>query len=156
MPFNPEFDNITKDEMENARITYQSCLDLLGANTSTIWSIFNAMVVANSIVFATIGLLINNPQFKFFLICFCFFGLLVCIGWILITARSFCYQDHWILSARGIGNKYFNPDISRILNKGPNCKNSIFSQIKARILIFFTICVFIGLYAISIYIISTQ
>jgi hypothetical protein len=53
----PSFD---KSELENAKVGYQAAVNLITGVISVIWSIFNAMLVANSIVVAGISLVLGN------------------------------------------------------------------------------------------------
>jgi len=70
---------------------------------NTIWAKFAAMVYSNTILLATLGLVITSQRhadlcvLKYSL---CVLGILFCIAWALLTMRSFDYYKYWILSAR--------------------------------------------------------
>jgi hypothetical protein len=94
------------DEMENLRIGYQTAVQLWASQSEQLWSGFNAMVVANSIILGAIGLLFASkeapPALKFTLPAV---GIVLSIAWLAIVKRHFHYQDYYINSARELEEK---------------------------------------------------
>ncbi|MFU8766844.1 MAG: hypothetical protein ACNA7I_04150 [Candidatus Methanoperedens sp.] len=77
-------------EEENARVGYQVAVDLLIAEEEGIWSRFNVMLVANSIIIAIIGLApTNQPTPPIFDSYLPFVGLVLCIWWFVLINRGY-------------------------------------------------------------------
>jgi len=63
----------------------------------------NAMVYANTIVIATLGVILassKSAQLGPLRAGLAILGLVLCISWGLLTVRSFDYHKHWVLSSR--------------------------------------------------------
>jgi hypothetical protein len=99
------------DIPENARTGYQVAVNLWVYEGTTIWAKFTAMVYANTILLATLGLLITSnraSELALFRIALAGLGLSLCASWIFLTVRSFATYKYWIFSARELEN-YLSP-----------------------------------------------
>ena len=89
------------EDTENLRIGYQTAVQLWASQSEQLWSGFNAMVVANSIILGAIGLLLTNKEAPLALkISLPAVGIVLSIAWLAIVKRHFHYQDYYINSAR--------------------------------------------------------
>jgi hypothetical protein len=98
------------EKILNLRTGYQIAVDLWISEGQQIWSRFNAMLVANSIL--VVGLhddWINNHLPLVFKICLCFVGLFLCLVWFLLMNRDFEYQKYLVWSAREIEEQFLKP-----------------------------------------------
>lgn len=78
----------TEREVGNARVGYQVAVHLATAYSSGVWSIFNAMLVANSIFLAGIGIALTGEAKNTSLaLLLSFGGLAVCTFWLLLVRR---------------------------------------------------------------------
>ncbi len=96
---------------ENARTGYQVAVNLWVYEGTTIWAKFTAMVYANTILLATLGLLITSsraPELAVLRIALAVLGLSLCASWVFLTRRSFEYYKYWIFSAREL-EKHLSP-----------------------------------------------
>lgn len=95
---------------ENARCGYQAAITLMTYEGGLIWSKFNAMLVANSIVLGIIGMGLSSefaPKWLPLALSSC--GLLLCLCWHFLMARSWDYYKYWILSARELEEQFLSP-----------------------------------------------
>jgi hypothetical protein len=94
-------DDKRDDTVENAQIGYQAAVNLWTYEGGAIWARFNAMLVANSIVIAVIGIALTSEPAKGKLADFTSIaGLVLSIIWWLLNTRGFDYHNHWIHSAK--------------------------------------------------------
>jgi len=104
---------LSKDQqLDNAREAYRAALSLWAYEGNTIWAKLAAMVYANTILLATLGLIITSSRSRelFVLrVAIAVLGLGLCIAWLLLTVRSFDYHSYWILSAREIEERHLSP-----------------------------------------------
>ena len=105
-------------QIENARIGYQVTVNLLTYEGQLIWTRFNAMLVANSIVIAVIGYLITNNSSSIILKYLPIPGIILCILWFLVNVRGFDYYKYWILSAREIEEQFLQNSIKTLSRGG--------------------------------------
>jgi hypothetical protein len=111
------------DLKEDARTGYRSALDLLVNETRDLWLRFNAMLVANSVIVAIVGQLLQKdklvglqlPWWVFFILPVV--GLMLCFAWAAAISRGFQYHDYYITEARRIEEEHFAPAV-RVLAKG--------------------------------------
>lgn len=108
-----------RSNLDNARVGYQVAIDLAMSYASVTWSIFNAMVVANSIILAGITFVYTSSQ-SFILLKFLLpiMGLLLCVVWLLQTMRAISYVTYYTLSAREIEEKYLSSEVKTISRGG--------------------------------------
>jgi hypothetical protein len=94
-----------RERIENARVGYQAALSLFVADGGLVWSMFNAMLVFQSIILSGIVLAMvasTAPKCGAFLIAWIMsvVGMIIsCLWWKLIS-RTFTYRNYWIVSAR--------------------------------------------------------
>ena len=111
-----ESDN--QNKKENARIGYQVATTLWTYEGQLVWSKFNAMLVANSIVLAVIGLAISSQhELPVFTIGMPIAGLIFCAMWFLVTKRGFDNYIYWILSARELEEQHLT-DVVKTVSRG--------------------------------------
>jgi hypothetical protein len=102
---------IDEIDIENARVGYQAAINLWTYQGREIWARFNVMLVANSILIGVIGLDITNhptPTLSIFSWILSFFGIFICLAWILLMKRSNDYQNYYVHKAfelEGLLNK---------------------------------------------------
>ena len=103
---------------EDARVGYQVASGLASFYGGAIWSMFNAMLVANSIVVTGITLVLTGqPPLALFKTLLPVVGLLLCMTWFLLVKRAHEYSIYYTLSAREIEERYLAPYI-RTLSRG--------------------------------------
>jgi len=88
------------DRLENARVGYQTTLTIWIAQTRMMWSRFNVMIVANSIILGAINLTIgdNHPLSASFTRPLCLVGLVVSLAWLNAYRRA-CQDNSYLLSS---------------------------------------------------------
>lgn len=102
------------DRLENARVGYQATLNMWTAKTRMIWSRFNMMIVANSIILGAISLTIgsSHPPSTSFTQALCLLGLAVSLAW-LPTHRRACQHSNYLLcTARELENYLADPVVT--------------------------------------------
>jgi len=104
---------VPPDELENARWGYQAAISSVISHQDTFWSIFNAMLVANSIVIAGIGFA-SSDLFKIFL---SMIGGILCLLWLLLSKRHREFVTYYLFSAREIEEEYF-PNSVKTFSRG--------------------------------------
>ncbi|MGB3477835.1 MAG: hypothetical protein WBB67_01600 [bacterium] len=103
-------------QRENAYLGYQIATTLWTTDGQAVWSKFNAMLLANSILIASIGFFINSQQY-FLSIYMSIAGLVLCLLWYFIIKRGFDYYKYWIFSARELEEKYLGKPL-KIVSRG--------------------------------------
>lgn len=88
-------------ETENARMGYQMAIGMWAHCGDEVWSRFNVMLVAHSVIVAVIGsaILNKNPSMTLAIV-LSITGLLFCILWAIMMERAFAYQNYFLFSAR--------------------------------------------------------
>jgi hypothetical protein len=115
---NSEHENINH-ETDDARIGYQTAIDLWTNESEQSWARFNAMLVANSAILAVIGLAeTNSPPIHLFSIGLSFAGLFLCGIWLIIIKRGFDYQNYYVMSAREIEERFLANTIKTVSRGG--------------------------------------
>ena len=97
---------------ENARVGYSAAVTLWQYEGNTIWAKFAAMVCSNTILLATIGLIITSQRHSGLCVlkyALCAIGILLCLSWALLTIRSFDFYKYWIISARELEKRHLTP-----------------------------------------------
>ena len=111
-PAPPQPQSVPPDEQANFREGYSTAIALWAYEGNTIWAKFTAMVYANTILLATLGLVITSnrsAQLVVLRIALAALGLGLCIAWVLLTVRSFDFYKYWILSARELEERLVGP-----------------------------------------------
>lgn len=107
-----------RSSTENARVGYQVATNLWIYEGELLWSKFNALLVANSIVLASIGLAISAPSsLMVFSTGMPVVGIVLCVLWFQLTNRSFGNYKYWIFSAREIEEKFLSDSV-KIVSRG--------------------------------------
>jgi hypothetical protein len=99
------------DRLENARVGYQAALNIWIARTRMIWSRFNMMVVANSLILGAIILTIgNNHTLSLpFIRILCLVGLAVSFAWFVAHKRACEHIGYILFSARELETHLSDP-----------------------------------------------
>jgi len=106
------------NQLKNARVGYQIANEQSMSYASIIWSNFNAMVVANSIIITGTTLLFDTIGYELLKTFFPLIGLFLCLIWLLQTKRSSDFVNYYILSAREIEEKYLIGEVNTISRGG--------------------------------------
>ena len=111
--------NSLPSDFEDTRIGYQVAVDLSALYANAIWSMFNAMLLANSIVIAGLTFIFTGQNSLSLLkILLPIIGLLLCITWLLLTKRSQEYSHYYTLSAREIEECYLSKNVKTLSRGG--------------------------------------
>ena len=117
-------DNIRQGEHENsgtiesARVGYQVAVDLWTFQSSLNWSRFGAMLTANSIITAVIGIaLFSQPSvalLKIGLPLVPLIGLWLCILWVFLMVRGNDFHMYWKSQACELEERYLSDVLSTV------------------------------------------
>ncbi len=97
------------EQMETVRIGYQVAVNLFMYESNQVWSRFNIMVLANSILFGGIILILTSESLslpergllRFLVWALSVGGLLLCGLWLWITIRGTANFDRYMCTAKG-------------------------------------------------------
>ena len=106
------------EELENARWGYQIATSSAILFAEQFWSIFNAMLVANSIVSAGISFVKSSESLNPFSLYLSIIGLVLCFVWFLLSRRHQEFAAYYILSAREIEERYFSNSVKTLSRGG--------------------------------------
>jgi hypothetical protein len=118
-----ESDDAAK-QLDNARVGYQVATGLWIYEGGLIWSKFNALLVANSIVIAAIVVIMTVADSASplvvggFSILMSIVGFSLCLLWIAITERSFTFHNLWVLSARKTEEQFLKNAVTTVTRGG--------------------------------------
>jgi hypothetical protein len=103
------------DALENARIGYQVAVNLWTFQSNLNWGRFNAMLTANSIITAVIGIVLTNQSSLIILkILLPIVGLVFCTLWVFLMTRGRDYHRYWISQACELEEKYLSNAVSTV------------------------------------------
>jgi hypothetical protein len=106
------------ERLETARVGYQVAADIFNTTVDIVGARFNAMIVANSIVIGSIGLVLTSGRpLQNFVVLFGTVGILLNILWLHLLKRGFDYGQFIVLAAREIEENYLSNPL-RILKEG--------------------------------------
>ena len=111
--------NIKNDaEREDARIGYQVATNLWSYEGTIHWNKFHTFLVANSIVFTGLILILTNGTSNGLLpLALPVVGLILCLIWLLVIRRGLDYYKYWIFSARELEESHLSPTVN-IVSRG--------------------------------------
>jgi hypothetical protein len=108
-----------RGDMETARTGYESALNYSTLNQNIIWSVFNTMLVANSIVVTGIGIIHSTQTLmSFFQIFLPLMGILLCLIWFMLVQRHLQLSIFFLFSAREIEECYLKDTLRTFHNGG--------------------------------------
>jgi len=108
-----------QDTIENARVGYQAAVNLWTCEGQLIWARFSAMLLANSIIVAVIGIVISADRaLPVFSVGMPIAGLILCFVWTLMTKRGFDYYVYWIRSARELEEEFLKDSVKTVSRGG--------------------------------------
>jgi hypothetical protein len=108
-----------KGEVEDARVGYETAINYSILNQNIIWSIFNTMLVANSLVVAGIGIIHSIPILtRFFQIFLPLMGIFICFIWFLLVKRHLKLSSFYLYSARSLEECYFKNTVTTFHDGG--------------------------------------
>lgn len=98
----------------NAIVGYQAAVNIWVAQTQLIWSRFNVMIIANSIILAAIGLAMwgNHPLSVPFTRALCLAGLVVSLAWLVAYRRASQLSSYFLSSARELEGQLTEPVVT--------------------------------------------
>lgn len=109
-----------EQQAETAYVGYQVAVSLWSHAGNEVWTRYNMMLVANSIIIAVIGVALSAQRnLSLLTASMSATGIVLCIAWYLITKRGFAYQVYYLFSAREIEEKYLNNTIQTMSRGGP-------------------------------------
>ena len=88
--------------VEDIRVVYQAAVAAYTYEGTQIWSRFNAMLVAHSILLAINGQLLLDPANRYYVLAIALaaVGFLMSLLWLVITMRGFAYHDAFVTAAK--------------------------------------------------------
>ena len=92
--------SVHASDAEEIRIGYQGAIALWTYEGTLIWSKFNAMLVANSVVVAVIGFSMDKGIWSGIPRGLSALGFVLCFLWYALTKRGFDNYLYWIFAAR--------------------------------------------------------
>ena len=102
--------HLNEQEMQNIRVGYQVAAGLIFDEGATHWAKFNAMLLANSIIFASLALLLNADEIIYRLvIALGFVGAIFSAIWFAIMVRGLDYYQYWMFNAREMEANFLKP-----------------------------------------------
>lgn len=111
---------VEQTKIENARAGYEVAVALRRHEGTLFWAQFNALLVANSIFLATVGLsMATLSPLRVFSIGIPIAGIILCVLWFLLTKRRFSYYIYYTLSAREIEEKFLSDSV-QTMSRGGN------------------------------------
>jgi len=106
------------EDKDTARLGYQTAVGLSMFYAQMVWAIFNAMVVANSIVVTAIILLGTHPgAVRGSIIFLGGAGLALCFAWLTLSIRAHEYAAYYVLAARQLEESHLAP-LLQVLTTG--------------------------------------
>jgi len=110
--------NAESARRENALAGYQVAIDLWMNQGNQGWARFSVMLVVNSIIIASIGLVgTSQRQQPLLLFLLPIAGLLICAIWFILIRRESAYSDYWVMSARELEEKFLSDPVE-IISRG--------------------------------------
>lgn len=94
--------------LENPRWGYQVAISNAQLYANTFWTVFNTMIVANSIVIAGISFVSSTQSPSFFTNILALIGLLLCFIWFLFGTRHRELAAYYQLAARELEETYLS------------------------------------------------
>ena len=109
----------TSEQVQNALMGYQVAVDLWINQGNQGWSKFNAMLVVNSIIIASIGFVgAGAGQQSSLILALPISGILICAVWYIHVSRDAAYSDYFVMSARELEEKYLSNSVQTISRGG--------------------------------------
>lgn len=100
--------------LENARVGYQAAINMWIAQAQSIWSRFNVVIVADTVILAAVSLTlwVSHPLSSFFTRALCFVGLVVSLAWLVAYRRASQLNDYVLSSARELESHLADPVVT--------------------------------------------
>jgi len=119
---------------EEARIGYQTAIGLVGLVSQEIYSRYNAMLTANSIIIAIIGWSLTSNRYlsPLLVVLLPIAGLVLCFLWFLFIHHGVYWQKLFREKAKELEIEFFSDTfnlISLVVSENPQSSNKIKSQI---------------------------
>ena len=125
-----------KENKEDIRVGYRLATDLWIYSDQQYWSMYNTMIVANSILIASVGWLFStdHPRDPNLLSLLSYYvipilGLILCSFWLIMAVRFAIYRRYYVFTARELEEKYLNVNI---LSRGGKIQNGEPIEIELR------------------------
>ena len=108
----------SSEQLENARLGYQAAISMWNYYGEGLWAKYNALLVANSIVIAAIGLVYASQDPLPVLACALpILGLMLSAVWFLITRRGTEQHVFFGLAARELEERFLSNEVN-LLSRG--------------------------------------
>ena len=127
-----------KEKKEDIRVGYQAAIDIWIYSDQQYWSMYNTMIVANSILIASVGWLFSTdkPRDPNLLSLLSYYvipilGLILCSFWLIMAVRFAIYRKYYVFTARELEEKYLLTNVN-ILSRGGKLQNGEPIEIKLR------------------------
>ena len=109
------------ENVSKYQVGYQQAIALVGIVSQEIYSRFNSMLTANSIIIAIIGLAITTNKLPPTLVIILpSAGLVFCILWFLLIRHGYYYQRSFRNEAEKLEREYFNDTFKLFNNDHPS------------------------------------
>lgn len=104
---------------ENAKVGYQAAVTLWTYEGGLLWSKFNTLLVANSVVLAALALNVTaSKPLAFLTVALSLAGIALCLLWAQATKRSFDSYKYWIFSARELEESFLKDRVKTVSRGG--------------------------------------
>jgi len=111
-----------KERIENARVGYEVANNLWSMANQNYWEVYNALLVANSILLASIGWIFSKDGDRFLaylsFVIIPIVGIAICTIWFFISHRSSVYYRYYLFSARELEEKYLSDPVKTLSRGG--------------------------------------
>jgi hypothetical protein len=113
-------ENITPEQLENARVGYMGAINCAAYCVNAIWSIFNSMLMANSVIFLGIGFIFftHREYSNYILIFLSATGVFLCLVWLSMIYQNIKFNEYYINSARELEERYFLENVQTLSRGG--------------------------------------
>ncbi len=155
VPMPEKEDVLQRDEtFENAGVGYLAAVSQIIHSSSNTWNRFNAMVVANGVIVATIVFLISSQkplQLATYLLALS--GVILCVVWIVFLNRGLDHVAYYICSARRFEMIHFSETVTPLLKSNvlresdmsDGMKRGLRRRLQSRASAYVVLGIFIGL-----------
>jgi hypothetical protein len=136
--------------IENARVGYQVAVDLWTFQSGLNWGRFSAMLTANSIITAAIGLVLySQPSVPLLKKGLPAVGICLCILWVVLMARGSRFHMYWKSQACKLEETYLSDALSTV-SGAQSIRFGLLASPSQDCVIYGVIAVFAIVYAIAL------
>lgn len=104
---------------ERQKIGYEGAMRMVSIEGRIIWSAFQTFLAANAFLVTFAGAVITlHPTFSWIALVMSTLGIAICLAWVLVLARQFCYFRYWIAWARELEERLLKSADVGMLSQG--------------------------------------